>query len=124
MIACSEWPIALRIASSASAIGGGPQRKITVSGPGGEVAADAVIIATPAFVSAELLGDIAAQVPTELAGEARAVDRAVGGYDPRAERADDAESAQRGERREPVGVEPDEHVGDHDAGDGTGQHER
>ena len=35
MIACSEWPIALRMASSASAIGGGPQRKITVSGPGG-----------------------------------------------------------------------------------------
>lgn len=35
MIACSEWPIALRAASSASAIGGGPQRKITVSGPGG-----------------------------------------------------------------------------------------
>jgi len=35
MMACSEWPIALRVASSASAIGGGPQRKITVSGPGG-----------------------------------------------------------------------------------------
>jgi len=39
MIARLEWPITLRAASNASAIGGGPQRKITVSGPGGEVRA-------------------------------------------------------------------------------------